>query len=97
TFHYGSALAIGGGGYDRGAAPDVIKNVVAVSGGADLTAALATVAAGGGVEIADSRRYATPATIAANVPPAGPADTRTVLRAANRQRPLLSRDDHPTP
>jgi len=93
TYHYGAALAIGGGGYDRRASLERMAQVVSASGGAALDPALATVAAGGAVEIEDSRHYAAPATITVTPPAAGAADKRTALRAANRQRPLLQRGD----
>jgi hypothetical protein len=91
TFHYGSALAIGGGGYDRSASLDPMAQVVSVSDGVALDPSLATVAAGGAVEIGDSHRYAAPATITAA--PAAAGDDVTALRAANRQRPSLARGD----
>lgn len=91
TYHYGAALAIGGGGYDRSASLERMAQVVDVAGGAALGPALGTVAAGGAVEIADSHHYDAPATITTTAPPAGAADRLTALRAANGQRPLLKR------
>ena len=66
TFHYGSALAIGGGGYDRAASLEPMETVVTVSDGDALGPPLTSVVAGGAVQILDSRRYAAPATITAN-------------------------------
>ena len=92
TFHYGAALAIGGGGYDRAASLADVQTVVPLSGGgAGLAAALSSVAGGGAVEIHDNREYAAPATITATTPVAGAADTAVTLRSINRIRPLLSR------
>ncbi len=93
SFHYGSALAAGGGGYDRAASLRPVETLLTVSGGDPLAPPLATVAAGGAVQILDSRRYAAPATIAATTPAAGPGDREVTLRAANRVRPLLERGD----
>jgi hypothetical protein len=93
TFHYGSALAIGGGGYDRAASLERMETVVTVSDGDSLTAPLTAVKAGGAVQILDSRRYAAPATITANTPGAGPGDRVLALRSSNRARPLLERGE----
>ena len=93
TYHYGSALAVGGGGYDRSASLPPMAQLVSAADGADLSPLLGNVAAGGGVEIADSRRYAMPATITATAPAPAGADKVTALRAANRQRPHLARGD----
>ena len=91
TFHHGAALAIGGGGYDRGDTLDVVENVVPATGGQALGPLLTSVAGGGAVEIQDNRRYAAPATITASTPAPGATDRQLVLRGANRVRPLLSR------
>jgi hypothetical protein len=91
TFHYGSALSAGGGGYDRAASLDELSTVVPVAGGAALGPPLASVAGGGGVQILDSRRYEAPASIAATTPAAAAPDRAVVLRSVNRARPLLSR------
>jgi hypothetical protein len=94
TFHFGSALQAGGGGYDRAASMDVASHVVPVADGdaAALAAALVAVSAGGAAQIEDCRRYDAPPTITVGAP--GPAGDRvTVLRSANRQRPLLLRPD----
>jgi hypothetical protein len=93
TFHYGSALAVGGGAYDRGASLERMKTVAPVSGGDPLGPPLASVAAGGAVQILDSRRYAAPATIAATTPGTDPGDRVLALRSSNRARPLLERGD----
>lgn len=93
TFHYGSALAAGGGGYDRSASLEQLHSVQSVRGGAALGPALAAVAGGGEVEILDSYPYAAPATITVTAPAPGAPDQTVVVRAANRQRPLLSRGD----
>jgi hypothetical protein len=76
TFHYGSALAVGGGGYDRGAEP---PSGTVVSGGGALNGNLGA----GTVTIADNDRYAAPATLTAT--------GDVTVRSANRTRPLLSR------
>lgn len=91
TFHHGSALAVGGGGYDRGPAPDAVSNVVLASGGQSLGPLLASVSGGGGVQITDFRRYAAPASVMVTTPAAGAADRSLVLRSSNRMRPLLAR------
>ena len=92
TFHYGAALAIGGGGYDRASSLADVQTVVPVSGGgAGLGAALTSVAGGGAVEIHDNREYAAPTTITATTPVVGAADQGVTLRSINRTRPLLSR------
>jgi hypothetical protein len=91
TFQRGSALEVGGGGYDRSATLDEVHNVVVAANGQPLTPMLNSVAAGGAVEIADCRRYDAPATISATTPPVGADDTATVLRSVNRARPLLAR------
>ena len=95
TFHYGSALAIGGGGYDRAASLERMEKVVTVSDGHTLGpgAPLGSVVGGGAVQILDSRRYAAPATITANTPPSGAGDRVVALRSSNRERPLLTRAD----
>jgi len=93
TFHYGSALAIGGGGYDRAATLAKLETVVGVLAGEPLAPPLASVAGGGAVQILDSRPYAAPATITATTPAPNAADRELVLRSANRVRPLLSRGD----
>jgi hypothetical protein len=95
TFHYGSALAIGGGGYDRASSLERMETVVTVSGGNPLGPPLASVVSGGAVQILDSRRYAAPATITANTPPINPGDRVVALRSSNRARPLLTRPDDP--
>lgn len=86
TFHYGSALTIGGGGYDRSSSLETLEPVEHVDGGDPLGPALAAVAGGGQVQILDSRRYAAPATISA-------AAGTVSVQAANRARPLLERGD----
>ena len=89
TFHYGSALSIGGGGYDRSPSLERLDPVENVSGGDLLGPALAAVESGGEVQILDSDPYAAPATITAT------AGT-VLVQAANRARPLLSRADQVT-
>ena len=93
TFHHGSALAVGGGGYDRAASLEPVETLVTVSGGDPLGPPLASVAGGGAVQILDSRRYAAPATIVATTPAPNAPDRVVTLRAANRARPLLERGD----
>ena len=93
TFHYGSALEVGGGGYDRAASIERIETVVPVEGGDALGPPLASVAGGGAVQILDWRRYAAPATITATTPAPFAADRALTLRSANRTRPLLERGD----
>jgi hypothetical protein len=78
TYHYGSALDIGGGGYGRKIFGPVSADAQ-VSGGSDFGALLD--AAGATVEIQDNWNYAAPASIAAD-------EGRTVvLRSADRKRP----------
>jgi hypothetical protein len=93
TFHYGSALAVGGGGYDRSKSLDRMDTVVPVTGGDPLGPPLASVAAGGAVQILDNRPYDAPATITATTPAPNTDDRLLVLRSANRTRPVLSRGD----
>jgi hypothetical protein len=93
TFHYGSALAVGGGGYDRARSLEKLHTIMPVSGGDPLVAPLASIAGGGGVQILDSARYEAPATITATTPAANAADRTVVLRSVNRARPLLLRTD----
>jgi hypothetical protein len=93
TFHYGSALAVGGGGYDRADSLELMETVVTVSDGDALGPPLTSVVGGGAVQILDSRRYAAPATITANTPPSGAGDRVVALRSSNRVRPLLTRAD----
>lgn len=93
TFHYGSALEVGGGGYDRAASIEQVETVVTVGGGDPLGPPLASVAGGGAVQILDSRRYAAPPTIVATTPAPNAADRALTLRSANRARPLLERGD----
>jgi hypothetical protein len=92
TFHYGSALAIGGGGYERLPSLEALANVRTVQDGAALGPALSAVASGGEVRIEDSKRYAAPPTITATTP-LPDADQSVVLQADDLQRPLLTRSD----
>jgi hypothetical protein len=91
TFHYGSALAAGGGGYDRAGSLDEMNTVVTASGGANLGPKLSSVAGGGAVDIGDNERYTAPATITVNTPAPVALDKVTALRSDNRFRPFLSR------
>jgi hypothetical protein len=93
TFHYGSALAVGGGGYDRASSLETLNTVVAVSGGDPLGPPLTSVQGGGEVQILDNRRYDAPATITATTPASNATDRTVVLQSANRTRPFLSRAD----
>ena len=93
TFHYGSALEVGGGGYDRTASLEQVETVVPVAGGELLGPPLASVAGGGAVQILDNRRYAAPPLIAATTPAPSAATRTLTLRSANRARPLLARGD----
>jgi hypothetical protein len=93
NFHYGSALDVGGGGYDRAKSLEPMHTVVPVEHGEPLGPPLASVAAGGAVQIQDNRTYAAPATIAATAPAPHADDRELVLRSANRTRPLLTRPD----
>lgn len=94
TFHRGSALAIGGGGYDRSADIEPVGSVVTAAGGQSLAPLLGTVDDGGAVEIVDTRRYVVPATITIKHQLDPDKDGATTLRATNRMRPHLSRADH---
>ena len=81
TFHYGSALAIGGGGYDRAASLERIETVVTASGGEALGPQLDLRSpAAAGCRSWTAARYAAPATITATTPPAGRADRVVALR-----------------
>jgi hypothetical protein len=93
TFRHGSALAVGGGGYDRARTLEKLDTVVQVSGGDPLGPALTSVKGGGAVDVLDSRTYAAPATITATTPAANTPDRKVVLRSSNRARPLLIRND----
>jgi hypothetical protein len=93
TFHYGSALAVGGGGYDRAKSIETMHTVLPVEGGDPLGPPLASVASGGAVQIQDNRTYAAPATITATTPAPNADDRDLVLRSANRTRPVLTRMD----
>jgi hypothetical protein len=93
TFHYGSALATGGGGYDRTASLEQAKTVVTVQDGAALGPKLAAVAAGGEVLIQDSVPYGAPPSIAATTPAPDALDRSLIVQSASRARPLLSRGD----
>ena len=93
TFHYGSALAVGGGGYDRERSLTDVSTLVAVTGGGALATQLSSVKGGGAVEIRDNGVYDAPASISATTPAANAADRAVVLRAADRTRPLLTRND----
>jgi hypothetical protein len=80
TFHYGTAMRIGGGGYDR--SPYVTDGPVVSD--PDLQTALDQVKTGGTVEVEDNGRYAQTPSITTD-------DAMTVvLRAADRHRPLIS-------
>ena len=92
TFHYGSALAVGGGGYDRAKSLELMHTVVPVEGGGPLGPPLASVAGGGAVQIQDNRTYAAPATITATTPAPNADDRDLVLRSANRTRPASRMD-----
>ena len=93
TFHYGSALAAGGGGYDRSRTLEKLDTVVHASGGDPLGPPLNSVEGGGAVEILDSRTYAAPATVTATTPVPGAPVRKVVVRSSNRARPLLTRND----
>ena len=84
TFHYGSALAVGGGGYDRTKSLELMHTVVPVEGGGPLGPPLASVAGGGAVQIQDSRTYAAPATITATTPRRTPTTATRVQSHAPR-------------
>ena len=91
TFHYGSALAVGGGGYERAASLVSATNIASAQDGASLGGKLSSVAGGGLLEILDSSPYAVPPSISATTPVPGAADRSLVVQSANRARPLLSR------
>jgi hypothetical protein len=93
TFHYGSALATGGGGYERATSLETAENVVTVQGGGALGPSLAPVSGGGELEILDSDPYNAPPSITATTPAPGAADPSLIVQSANRTRPLLSRGD----
>ena len=92
TFHYGSALAAGGGGYDRSRTLEKLDTVVQVSGGDPLGPPLNTVKDGGAVEILDSRTYAAPATISRGERQGRPPLVEPSAAAAHAQRPAQARD-----
>ncbi|WP_431970455.1 hypothetical protein [Nocardia sp. bgisy134] len=83
TFHYGTALNVGGGGYDRGDPPVPDNPAITVESGAALRPPLDSTADGGVVEIVDNWRYEGTPRLAPNV------GARLTLRSANRHRPLL--------
>ena len=80
TFHYGSALDIGGGGYGR-RVHGAVKADAGASGGQDVTPLLDS--SGVTVEIEDNWNYKAPASISAD------EGKTVVLRAADRRRPHL--------
>jgi len=84
SFHYGAAVEVGGGGYDRGDPAPAADPPVTVEEGAALQPALDSVDGGGVVEVADSWRYAQTPVLGAE------AGAHVTLRSANRQRPLLA-------
>jgi hypothetical protein len=84
TFHYGFAIAIGGGEYERPASGELPEPIRQVFDGTPLQPELDAVQDGGTVEIGDSGRYDDTLTIRVN------AGRSVVLRAANGSRPLLS-------
>ena len=93
TFHYGAALSVGGGGYER--VPGIVgfDNVHLVSAGASLAAALAAAGgSGGAIHITDSYRYAMPPSISVTTPAPAAPDPSMAIIAANRARPLLVRN-----
>jgi hypothetical protein len=93
TFHYGSALATGGGGYDRTSSLEQARTIVTAQGGEALGPKLTSVAAGGELRIEDSLPYNAPPSIAATTPPAAALDRSLIVQSVNRARPLLSRGD----
>jgi hypothetical protein len=93
TSHHGSAVSVGGGGYDRSSSLETLNTVELVEHGDPLGPALTAVEGGGEVQILDSYPYAAPATIKATTPAANAADRTVLLQSANRARPLLSRAD----
>jgi hypothetical protein len=85
SYHYGSSLDVGGGGYGRKVyplKPPEATPLVQANAGDDLSALLAP--SGGTVEIEDNWNYAAPGEI-----PAAAGKT-VVLRAADRRRPHLA-------
>lgn len=84
TWHYGSALSIGGGGYGRQVSTTGDGPIHQVAGGADIQAALDQVTGGGVVEVEDNWRYPQTPAVAVD------AGRTLVLRAADRRRPHLA-------
>ena len=86
TYHYGSALHVGGGGYDRSRSLEkVLAPTIVAGGGALLGGALGAVEGGGAVQISDSRRYPLPPSITLTTPAAEGA--RVVLRVREPRPP----------
>jgi hypothetical protein len=87
TYQYGLAVPVGAGGYVRG--PVTVPDpVVSVGGGGGLPSALNSVKTGGTVMITDSDRYVGTPTITTSV--VGVPDIEVVVRADERQRPVLA-------
>jgi hypothetical protein len=98
TFHYGSALAIGGGGYDRASRSRSWTRRHRLAAATRSCRRSLDVAGGGAVQILDSRRYDAPATITATTP-RRTRPTASSLRsvepraaAAHARRPAQARD-----
>jgi hypothetical protein len=83
SWHYGAAVEVGGGGYDRGDPVPAVAPPVAVDGGTGLSTALDSVISGGVVEVQDSWRYPVTPVVHAD------ADATVTLRASNRSRALI--------
>lgn len=84
-FHYGDALAIGGGGYPREPADpaDPADPVITVADGGDVQVPLDQVRGGGAVDITDSSRYQQNPSIQSD------PGRAMVLRAVTGRRPHL--------
>jgi hypothetical protein len=88
-YHYGLAVPVGAGGYARGAVP-LPEPVQDVADGTPLQPALNGVTAGGTVLVGDSDRYPGTPTITTVAAAPGDPDTVVLVRAADRQRPVLT-------
>ncbi|MER6187927.1 hypothetical protein [Streptomyces sp. NPDC001652] len=92
TYTYGSALPIGGGGYDRPGPVEQARTVLDTADGTPVPDLLGAVADGGAVQISDNGRYTGLRTVTARTPAPEAADRRVIVRAAPRTRPLLVTD-----
>jgi hypothetical protein len=88
SFHYGFALPIGGGEYERGSTKGT--GIRKVRAGEPLQPKLTAVVGGGTVEVCDSDRFEETPTIKVNAPPSDAKRRSVIVRAANGVKPLVA-------